>query len=160
MKNKHLIILIGILIVAILIGFILINFIGFTWLFCPIGWIRDIECGPIDTKSVCYKPMEDAGKECASASDCKGACTTDLIDQCKKIDGGERFGVGYSFEILAICDSNIKGKCSPAKSIHSANNLLNYSDIPVYTYGYLYNLTDYNITENNKIIIKKHLACI
>jgi len=113
---------------------------------CPHGWIDSEYCGI----HMCYKPMEDAGKECSSASDCKGACTTNFIDRCKKINVGFR-----PTTILAICDSGINGTCSPYRAGDS-NNLLNYSDIPEYIMD---ELTDYNLTENNKIIVREGPLC-
>lgn len=113
---------------------------------CPLGWIESEDCGV----HICYKPMEDAGKECVSGSDCKGACTTNLIDRCKKINVWF-----HPTTILAICDSDIKGECSPYRAGDS-NNLLNYSDIPEYVMN---ELTDYNLTENNKIIVREGPIC-
>jgi hypothetical protein len=118
---------------------------------CPPGWIESKDCAMKGYKLTCYKPMEDAGKECASASDCKGACTTNFIDRCKKINLGF-----HPTTILAICDSDIKGECSPYRAVDSVNNLLNYSDIPWYVMD---ELTDYNLTENNKIIVREGLLC-
>ena len=111
---------------------------------CPPGWIESEHCGV----HICYKPMEDAGKECASASDCKGVCTTNLIDRCKKINVEFR-----PITILAICDFDVNGKCSPYRA---GENLLNYTDIPEYVMD---ELTYYNLTENNKIIVREGSLC-
>jgi hypothetical protein len=152
MKKRYTLILVIVFLIfiAIWIYSVLNTYFGPLIPPCPSDKITGTECtGPIaGSKYICYEPMEDAGKECNTASECKGSCVVQTIEQCEQVT---------ELPLLAICNSNIKGKCSPARTYESDNNLLNYSDSSYHGWSSLFDR--YNITQDKKIIIKEIMIC-
>jgi hypothetical protein len=150
MKNGYLLILLIVFISILLFSVLNFYFVS-PLLTCSPGKIIGKECtGPIaGSKYICYEPMEDAGKECNSASDCKGSCVLESLTGC---------GQTNDTFFLAICDSTVKGKCSPNKRYESVNNMLNYSDFEEYLPSF--NDKGYSLTQENKIIVREEVGCV